>query len=298
MKILITGGRGFIGTHLTRKLIKLKHEVVVIDNLSANSLPTMQGVDYHIKDICDYDHIAPIFENVDCVFHLAAEARIQVSIDNPKYTANTNILGTVNVLEACKNHKVKRIINSSTSAIYGLTNQFPTDESTEPDCLNPYAATKLAAEEMVRCYSKTYGLESYSLRYFNVFGEESPVAGPYSLVIGIFLQQKQRKESLTVVGDGDSLRDFIYVGDIVNANIAAMNQSGPAQNVILNIGSGCNMSVLSIAYAISDDITFIPFRQGEAKVTLADISKARKVLGWEPKIMLRDWLDQKHRSNH
>ena len=298
MRLLVTGGRGFIGTHLTRKLIKLGHEVTVIDNLSSSSLPIVAGVDYHVFDICDYDTILPLFAGMDGVFHLAAEARIQASIDNPRHAVNTNIFGTVNVLEACRQQKVRRIVNSSTSAIYGLINQFPTSEWTEPDCLNPYASTKLAAEEMVRCYLTTYGLESYNLRYFNVFGEESPVTGPYSLVIGIFLGQLERGESLTVVDKGESLRDFVYVEDVADANIKAMMKSGPAKGEILNIGSGSNISVIEIAKAISDNIVFVPARPGECKETLADVSRAKMLLEWEPKIMLLDWLGQTRKSSH
>jgi UDP-glucose 4-epimerase len=295
MRYLVTGGRGFIGTHLTRKLVKLGHSVTVIDNLSSSSLPVVGGVQYHVSDICHYDTILPLFYGVDGVFHLAAEARIQASIDNPKHAVNTNILGTAHVLEACRIHKVRRIINSSTSAIYGLTDQFPTSEWTKPDCLNPYASTKLAAEEMVRCYHTTYGLESYNLRYFNVFGEESPVTGPYSLVIGIFLGQLERGESLTVVDKGESLRDFIYVGDVADANIKAMMKKSKPKGEILNIGSGHNISVIEIAKAMSDNITFVPARPGECKETLADVSRAKELLGWTPMTMLLDWL---HKSNH
>jgi UDP-glucose 4-epimerase len=300
VKFLVTGGCGFIGTHLTRKLVELGHKVSVIDNLSTKKFTITDvefvvGVDYHITDIRYYDKILPLFKGIDGVFHLAAEARIQASIDNPKHAVDANILGTTHVLEACRIQKVKRIINSSTSAIYGLTDQFPTHESTEPGCLNPYASTKLAAEIMTQCYFKTYNLESYNLRYFNVFGEGSPVTGPYSLVIGIFLDQLARGESLTVVDKGESLRDFVYVGDVVDANIKAMTQTGTAQSEILNIGSGTNVSILEIAKAMSDNIVFVSSRPGECKQTLADISKAKEFLDWGPTTKLLDWLQK---SNH
>jgi len=294
MKILVTGGRGFIGTHLVRRLTQ-QHSVRVIDNLSSASLPKVRDVEYHCYDIRNFDDIEPLFAGVDGVFHLAAEARIQAAIDDPRNTAEINILGTVNVLEACRINNVPRIINSSTSAIYGLTDQFPTSEDVKPDCLNPYASSKLAAEEMVRCYSSLYGIKSLNLRYFNVFGEECPVTGPYSLVVGLFLQQRSNGESLTIVGTGESRRDFVHVGDVVDANIRAMSCKLEKSGEQVNIGSGSNISVLDVAKAISDNMVFVEPRPGEAKETLADVSRAKEWLGWEPKVNLLDWLQ---RSSH
>ena len=290
MKTLVTGGCGFIGTHLVRKLLKLGHEVFVIDNLSSGSSDNMlEGAQYIVVDIrSDIDYL---FEDIDCVFHLAAEARIQFSIDNPKHTIDVNVSGTANIIEACRLHKVPRFINSSSSAVYGLTEEFPTNESIRTDCLNPYAATKLAAEEIIHCYTKLYDITAFNLRYFNVFGEDSPVKGPYSLVVGLFLDQLSRSQSLTVVGDGSSCRDFIYVGDVVDANIAAMTAEPEIPSTILNIGSGQNISVLAVAQALSNNITFVPSRIGEAKQTLADITLVKRILGWEPKMMLLDWLN-------
>ena len=288
MRILVTGGCGFIGTHLVRKLLHLGHEIIVIDNRSSGN-NIIEHVKYHFIDICG--NITEIFEDIGCVFHLAAEARIQASIENPNHTFNVNIGGTINVLEACRLCKVPRLINSSSSAVYGLADRFPTKETNLTDCLNPYSASKLAVEELVHCYTKVYGLEAFNLRYFNVFGENSPITGPYSLVIGLFLDQMKRGENLTVVGDGGSLRDFVYVGDVVEANIKAMTAKLETSSEILNIGSGRNISILDIAKIVAcDKIIHIPPRQGEAKQTLADISRARRILDWEPKIMIIDWL--------
>lgn len=292
MKVIVTGGCGFIGTHLVRELVQLGHQVKVIDNQSSGcAMVEGVGVDYFFHNICDT--IDWIFkdEDVDCVFHLAAEARIQESIENPKHTAKVNVLGTVNVLEACRVNNVPRFINSSSSSVYGLTDQFPTPEETKTDCLNPYAASKLAAEEMVHCYARVYGIKAFNLRYFNVFGEDSPVAGPYSLVIGLFLDQFKKNQPLTVVGDGSSLRDFVYVGDVVDANIRAMDREPAAvRSDIINIGSGQHVSVLDIATAISPNFTYVPPRAGEAKQTLADTTRAKQVLGWEPRTMVLDWI--------
>lgn len=287
MKTIVTGGRGFIGTHLVRRLLKLGHKVVVIDNMSSGN-SEVEGAVYYKEDICN--SIQHVFKDVYCVFHLAAEARIQASIDDPMHTARTNIIGTVNVLDACRLHNVPRIVNSSSSAVYGLTESFPTNENVRTDCLNPYAASKLAAEEIIHCYTKICDIQAFSLRYFNVFGEDSPVIGPYSLVVGLFLNQMKRGEDLTIVGDGTSLRDFVYVGDVVDANIKAMTAKCRLSSEVLNIGSGRNISILDVAKMISDKIVFVPSRQGEAKSTLADISRAKLILGWEPKVTITDWL--------
>lgn len=288
MKTIVTGGRGFIGTHLVCKLLELGHEVIVIDDMSSGT-SKVDGAIYYLESICNPIH--HLFEGVDCVFHMAAEARIQASIDDPMHTTKTNIVGTVNVLDACRFNNVPRIINSSSSAVYGLTEKFPTNEDTITDCLNPYAASKLAAEEMIHCYTKLCNLQAFNLRYFNVFGENSPVTGPYSLVIGLFLDQMERGEDLTVVGDGSSLRDFIYVGDVVEANIKAMTAEPEISSEILNIGSGQNVSVLDIAKVIAcDKITHVPPRHGEAKQTLADTTRVKRILGWEAKIIVLDWI--------
>jgi UDP-glucose 4-epimerase len=293
MKTVVTGGCGFIGSHLVNALVDCGHEVIVIDLKSKPiAIERNPQATYYLRDIRNYSSILPIFHAVGCVFHLAAESRIKASIDSPVATTEHNVLGTTNVLECCRQHGVKRFVNSSTSAIYGLTDQFPTSESTPTDCLNPYAATKLAAEKMVRCYSSLYDLETCNLRYFNVFGEDSPVTGPYSLVTGIFLQQKAAGKPLTVVGDGGAKRDFVYVGDVVAANINAMGvtTTGGMKGESYNIGSGRNISVLDVAKLVSDNIVFVDPRQGEAKTTLADVSFAKQMLGWEPQTFLENWL--------
>lgn len=300
MKVIVTGGCGFIGTHLVRKLLQLGHQIIILDKLRPPQSHRLfngfgsQPITYYNCDISNIDTAGfkNTFKNVECVFHLAAEARIQASIDNPQHTANVNISGTINVLEACRIHKIPRFINSSSSAVYGLTDVLPTNEKTKTDCLNPYAATKLAAEEMVNCYAKLYDIKVFNFRYFNVFGEDSPVDGPYSLVVGLFLNQRKYNNSLTIVGDGSSLRDFVYVGDVVDANIKAMMQQTYNQSETLNIGSGRNISILEIAKIISQDIIFVPPRTGEAKTTLADISRAKQVLDWEPRVYVTDWLSK------
>ncbi len=292
MKVLVTGGCGFIGHHLVDELVDQDHEVIVIDNLSADNdkFYINDKAKYVFADIREDLAISKYFRNVNHVFHLAAEARIQPSIENPKQATSVNVLGTLSVLQACVENNVKRITYSSTSSVYGLTTQFPTSETTPLDCLNPYATSKLGGEELVKCFTKIHGLDACILRYFNVFGEESPVTGPYSLVIGIFLSQLKSDLPLTVVGDGLNLRDFVYVKDVASVNILTMNHQDRLNGEIFNIGSGTTIAILEVAQLISRNITFIPHRVGEARTTLADINKAKSVLGWTPKTTLIEWL--------
>ena len=294
MKIIVTGGCGFIGHHLVNRLVCDNHEVVVIDDCSADNdkFYFNDKANYYKYSICDYEKIEPLFLGVDYVFHLAAESRIQSSINNPSHAVNVNVSGTTNILLASHKHKVKRVIYSGTSSVYGLTETFPTKENTQIDCLNPYASTKYCGEEMIRCFTKLYGLDSCIFRYFNVYGEDSPVTGPYSLVIGIFLQQKKEGKPLTLVGSGDSLRDFVHVKDVVEINIKAMMHETPLNAEVFNVGSGKHHKVRDIAKFISSDIIEMPKRIGEAKTTLADIEKAKSILKWHPNIDLFDWLNK------
>lgn len=223
-KIIVTGGCGFIGSHIVDKLVNLNHQVLVIDDLSASeneSFHFNEKASYYKIDICD-PQIEDIFKNVDYVFHLAAESRIQPSIQNPQKAYRTNVLGTLNILEMSRKYKIKRIIYSSTSSVYGLTNQLPTSENASIDCLNPYSHSKFLGEELFRQYWKIHKIDSVIFRYFNVFGERSPINGQYAPVVGIFLNQLKNNKNLTIVGDGFKMRDFIYVGDIVDVNIDAM----------------------------------------------------------------------------
>ena len=283
MRILVTGGLGFIGSHLVDAL-RYDYEVTVIDN-EACSGNEKENVSYHYNDI-GTEYISDFFEGIDYVFHLAAESRIQPAILNPSLAYRTNVLGTLNVLEASKKHKIKKLVYSSTSSVYGLTQTFPTHECCPIDCLNPYAHSKFLGEEIVRQYSKD--VRSIILRYFNVFGENSPVNGPYVPVVGIFQNQAKNGLPLTIVGDGSRNRDFVYVGDVVSANISAMYSDIDGAEVF-NIGSGENISIQEIANLISPNQVYIPDRLGEADNTLACINKS-KVLGWNPKTFIENWL--------
>jgi UDP-glucose 4-epimerase len=294
MKIIVTGGCGFIGSHIVDKLCDLGYTVQVIDDLSASENEKFyfnKKATYHKISICDKEMIEPIFENCDFVFHLAAESRIQPAIQNPIRAYQVNVMGTLNIAELSKKYGVKRVIYSSTSSVYGLTNNLPTFENQNYDCLNPYSHSKLLGEEILRYYTKVNNLDSIIFRYFNVFGERSPIKGQYAPVVGIFLNQEKNKLPLTVVGDGLRKRDFVHVYDIVDANIAAMNHKQNLLSETINVGRGRNISIIDLAKMISNNIVYIPDRIGEAENTLADISKLKSVLNFEPKIDIKKWID-------
>lgn len=294
-KIIVTGGCGFIGSHIVDRLVDLNHQIIVIDDLSASENEKFyfnEKAEYHKIDICEKDKMEPLFGNVDYVFHLAAESRIQPAIKNPSRAYNVNVIGTLNILELCKSNNVKRVMYSSTSSVYGLTNNLPTKESESIDCLNPYAHSKFLGEELFRQYYKVYNIDSVIFRYFNVFGERSPIKGQYAPVIGIFLNQKNENKPLTIVSDGLKKRDFIYVGDIADVNIMAMNYKDNLMSKVLNIGSGENISIIEIANLISNNHMYLPDRPGESDNTLADITEVKKILNFYPKTNLLNWISK------
>jgi UDP-glucose 4-epimerase len=295
MKILVTGGAGFIGSNLVDKLLQLGHEVTVVDNESSDAHEKFHWnskCDNHKIDICDYDSLLPLFEKIDYVFHIAAEARIQPAILDPAKAVKTNVLGTCNVLQAARHHKVKRVMYSSTSSAYGLKNQPPLHEDMPKDCLNPYSVSKTAGEELCSMYTSLFGVETVIFRYFNVYGERQPTRGQYAPVIGLFLKQKREGLNMTVVGDGLQRRDYTHVSDVVNANIlAAFSTNNEILGQVFNVGTGVNYSVLDLVNLIGGNFEHIPPRIGESRVTLADISKIKKMLNWEPKIKLEDWIN-------
>jgi UDP-glucose 4-epimerase len=294
MRYLVTGGCGFIGSHLVDRLINEGNSVIVIDNLSAISNEEFYfnpNAEYHHHDIRDFEKILPLFKDVDCVFHLAAESRIQPIIDNPQLAVDVNVLGTCNILEASRKHGVKRIMYSSTSAAYGLKNTPPLSEDMPTDCLNPYSYTKIMGEELCKMYYKIWGLETVIFRYFNVYGERQPIKGQYAPVVGLFIQQKNRGEALTIVGDGEQRRDFTYVHDIVEANIlAAKSENKEIFASVLNVGTGENLSVNELADLISDNKVYIPQRPGESRETKANNKKISALLNWNPTKTLTEWL--------
>jgi len=302
--ILVTGGNGFIGSHLVDALVVQGHDVIVVDDQSAVSNDTFyfnSGARYYRHDIRDYKAIEWLFDGVNYVFHLAAESRIQTAIQNPNYAYETNVLGTLNIIRACLQHGVKRLVYSSTSAVYKQDDQFPdakdcgaTNENEEILCLNPYAQSKYFGEELCRLYGQTHGLDSVVLRYFNVFGERSPQGGRYAPVIGIFLDQHRNGLPLTVTGNGMQRRDFVHVSDIVQANLLSMSSANVMRGDVFNIGSGRNGSIRYVAQLIANDnIKYIPVRPGEVRHTRANINKANSILGFTPKISVVEWIKEK-----
>lgn len=293
-KYLVTGGAGFIGSHLVEQLLENGHQVVVVDDESADCNEEFfwnDRAENHKVDITDYESLAPLFEGVKGVFHFAAEARIQPAIENPSRAASVNVLGTCNVLQAARTHGVERVIYSGTSSAYGLKNTPPLREDMPNDCLNPYSVTKVAGEELCKMYTRLFGLNTVILRYFNVYGERQPLKGQYAPVVGIFQRQVANGEAMTVVGDGEQRRDFTYVKDVANANFLAMtSENSEIFGETFNVGTGTNMSVLELAELIGNEVVHIPERLGEARATLADIGKIRSMLGWEPTISIQEWL--------
>ena len=293
MKSIVTGGAGFIGSHIVDRLVELGHEVIVIDNESATVHDHFYYNDkakYYKIDVGDYTGIRPLFEGVDYVFHLAAESRIQPTIDNPLLCLLTNAYGTASVLQSAREAGCKKVMYSSTSSVYGLKNKPPLREDMSEDCLNPYSVTKYTGEKLCKIYTELFGLKTVTFRYFNVYGPREPLKGPYAPVVGLFLRQKRAGEPLTIVGDGFQRRDFTHVDDVVEANIRAMSYEG--NNLLFNVGTGCNHSILELAKMISDTIKFIPPRQGEAKETLADTVQIIFDFDWHPSKKIEDYIQE------
>ena len=276
-------------------------------HISAEYLHTMSNIAdkaHNYKfDICDYENIRPLFDGVDYVFHLAAEARIQPSLLNPLLTVKTNALGTSTILQCSREAGVKRVIYSSTSSSYGrkytslLEKGEGLTENLEEDCLTPYSVTKLSGEKMCKLYNDLFGLDTVTLRYFNVYGYREPTRGQYAPVIGLFLKQVACDKPMTIVGDGEQRRDFTNIEDVVRANIMAMEKVENLNGEVINIGTGRNYSINELADIIggmSNTLegfkVYIPERKGESRVTLACIDKAKKLLGWEPYVKLEDYL--------
>ncbi len=294
MRVLVTGGSGFIGSHIVEELHKRGDIVANLDII----YPT----NYHIPgwlgdcDIRNFGAVKFYFAHFkpDYVIHCAARARIQPSLQNPIETYTTNVLGTLNLLETSRMFRVKKFIYSASSSVYAGHIALPMVESMEPRPLNPYAYSKLMGEMLVRQYAKNFGLKTCSLRYFNVYGPRQPRDGQYATVIGIFLRQRKNNEPFTIVPDGNQRRDFTWVGDVVNANILAMESDKACGGDIFNIGAAKNYSILEIADIIGGKNyphVFIAPRIGEARETLANISKTKKLLGWEPKISFREGIE-------
>ena len=293
MKILVTGGAGFIGSHLVDKLIEDEHQVVVIDNLSTGKEEFINPkAEFHKLDIRNLEEIKPLFKGIDVVFHLAAQPRIQPSIINPVESHSNNVVGTLNVLVASRDAKIKKFVYSASSSAYGDQKELPLKEDMLPGPKSPYSVFKLRGEQYCKLFNELYDLPTISLRYFNVFGPRQSYEGAYATVIGIFLRQAKANQSLTIIGKGTQTRDFTSVRDVVSANILAMKSDKVGKGEVINIGTGKNYSINKIASLISDKVVYIPPRSAEVQDTLADNSLAKKLLSWQPKVDIEEGIKE------
>ena len=286
--VLVTGGAGFIGSHLTDALIAAGHRVRVLDNLAAgrrDHLPA--AAELVTADVRDLDAIRPAFAGVDCAFHMAALPRVMLSIEHPVETHLTNVVGTLNALIAARDAGVRRFIYSGSSSVYGDQPVLPLRESMTPNPLNPYALQKLAGEQYTRMFHRLFGMSTLTLRYFNVYGPRMATEGAYVTVIGVFIREKIAGRPLTIHGDGTQRRDFTHVRDAVRANLAAM-AAAVGDGRALNVGRGENLSVNQIAEIIGGPVVHSARRPGDARDTLADLTETRAALGWEPEVATPD----------
>ena len=284
MKCLVTGGAGFIGSHLVERLVLQGHEVTVVDDLSSGKLSNLDSVKEKIQfyrmDVASVE-VESKFEGQEKVFHLAARADIVPSIVRPTEYLMANVVGTLRVLEAVRKYSIHRLIYTASSSCYGLAKEVPTSENAPIEPMYPYALSKWMAEEMVFHWTKLYKLNAMSLRLFNVYGPRARTSGNYGAVLGVFFAQRLAGQPLTIVGDGTQSRDFVYVDDVVDAFIAAgeSKESGYA----INVGAGNPIPVNKVAEIIGGETINIPHRPGEPDVTHAAINLALEKLGWKPK---------------
>lgn len=298
-KYVVTGGAGFIGSTLTDKLISDGHEVIVIDNLctgvevNINNQATFFNADISQLSPRDelYDHAVNMFTGVDTVFHFAARARVQPSIIDPHYYNLVNITGTLNILDLAKQCNVRRMVFSSSSSIYGNVTEsnLPTTEKAPVNPLSPYGLQKLCGEQYCKLYSTIHDIETVCLRYFSVYGLRQPTSGAYSLVMGIFADQRLNGLPLRIFGDGEQRRDFTFVDDVVTANIKAGKSLNVGAGEVINIGNGDNRSVNDIAGYIGGEREYLD-PVIEPRETLANNTLARKLLNWSPTMRVEDWI--------
>lgn len=276
-KIMCVGHLGFISQRLIEELLWTGtglHQLKLIDLKNGDDARKLKPAD---------------FEGVNTVFHLAAMPKVPMSIDRPKFTHSHNVNATLNVLDCARKAGVRRVVYSSSSSVYGNQETLPLTEDMNPDPMSPYAVQKLVGEYYCKVYADVFGLETVSLRYFNVYGEGMPLLGGYTAAIAQFLTQYENEEPLTVFG-GDQTRDFTYVRDVAKANILAAKSNKVGKGEIINIGGGHAYSMKEIAESISSNIVYSPQRKGEPMHTLADISKAKELLDWSPEQDVIKWI--------
>ena len=298
MLFLVTGGAGFIGSHISDRLLADGHRVRILDNFSTGkheNIPASADVEVIEGDVGDYDTVRAAMEQVDIVFHEAAIASVPETVGNPLSSERVNYRGTLNILEAARHAGVKRVMFACSAAVYGDLPELPKQESMAVKPLSPYAVDKLASEQACQMYTHLYGLETVSLRYFNVFGPRQDPSSPYSGVISIFSDTLSQGKQPTIYGDGEQTRDFVYVSDVVEANIRAAGAVAAAGKAI-NIATGGKLSINALLKTISElkdqpfEPRYKPGRQGDIRHSRADISAAKEYLGWEPVVSFKDGL--------
>ncbi len=297
MKYLVTGGAGFIGSHLVDALISQGHQVRVVDNFLTGKRENLNPqAELFEADIRNLEKIKSAFIGMDGVFHVAAWPRVQVSIENPLETNDINVNGTLNVILAARDAKVKRLVYSASSSVYGDPVSLPLKEDMKPAPKSPYGLQKYVGEEYCKLAALFYGLETVSLRYFNVYGPRMAEEGTYCTVIAVFLKQKREGKTLTITGDGTQTRDFTHVRDVVRANISAMTGAKVGQGEVINIGAGSNHSVNEVAGMIGGPVEHLPPRI-EPHDTLADNFLAKELLGWQPEVDFRAGVEELIKKN-
>lgn len=296
MNVLVTGGAGFIGSHLVDLLLSKGHRVLALDNLCGGRMRNLQEAEknpsfrFALADIRDPKSLEGLFDGIDWVFHLAALADIVPSIEKPRDYFETNVDGTFNVLQAAKQANVKRFLYAASSSCYGIPSQYPTPETAPISPQYPYALTKYLGEQLVLHWAQVYKLPAISLRLFNVFGPRSRTTGVYGAVFGVFLAQKLHQKPFTIVGDGNQTRDFTYVADVADAFYTAAQSD--LVDEFMNVGSSGHYSVNRAAELLGGPITYIPKRPGEPDCTFADVSKIQQKLGWKASISFEEGIQR------
>jgi UDP-glucose 4-epimerase len=299
MKALVTGGAGFIGSHIAERLVRSGHEVVVLDNFTSGKRQNLASFESDVRvlegDIRDPEHVARAAEGCDVIFHEAAIVSVPYSVDHPLETHDVNILGTLRVLEAARAAKVRRVVFASSAAIYGDEPTLPKVETMLPSPIAPYGVEKVTAEHYLRAYSVLYGVETVALRYFNVFGPRQDPSSPYSGVISVFVDRALGNKTLTIFGDGMACRDFVYVGDVVDANVAAATREGVSGEVF-NIARGARTTLDELAAMLGRvvgrplSVAHAAPRAGDIVESVADVTRARVRLGFQAAVSVEEGL--------
>lgn len=292
-RYLVNGGAGFIGANLVKLLLRENHEVVVVDNYAGGRKEERlhEKAEYIDLDICDFEKLNKVCAGgFDGIFHLAALPRVLYSMEQPIETHNTNVNGTLNVLVCAKENNIKRVVFSSSAAVYGDQEKFPVKESFLPNPMSPYGLHKQIGEQYCALFSSAYGLQTVSLRYFNVYGPYFDPEGAYALVVGKFIDQRKNDQPMTICGDGEYYRDYVHVADIARANLMAMLGNSVGKGEVINIGSGESCSVNELAKLIGGPTVNIDPRAGDPRKTEADISLAKKLLDWKPEVSLEQGI--------